>query len=192
MQLLIKYNKKALEGYVPVLGRVGVKIISVGADTVDATYYIKFEAKPTEERKQAIRAAAITAMSPDRDGTKGIELPDYLLIERLLENGNLKYAEAYLNYRSQKNKERQLQLQRENMEIDKQRELEGIQLKHSLELEKISKETDEKIRYKEAELALMEKYNAADHEREKESIALKATMGAIQKGVTSPQAVSAQ
>jgi len=192
MQLLIKHNKKAMEGYIPVLGRVGVKIVSTGADTVDATYYIKFEAKPTDQRKQTIRDAAIIAMTPGKDGAKGIELPDFLLIERLLEDGNLKYAEAYLNYRSQKNAEKQLQLQRENMMLDQKSAQEALQLKHSQELEKLTKETDEKIRYKEAELALMEKYNATSHERDKEKIALQSTMNAIEKSATPPAPVSAQ
>lgn len=181
MQLLIKHNKKAYEGYVPVLGRIGVQIVSVSADVVDANYYIKYEAKPTEKRKEIILQAAMNAMTPDQDGTKSIELPDFLLIERLLENGNLKYAEAFLNYRSRKNKEKQLQLQRENMLLDKQRELEGIQLKNQTEIERLRIETDEKIRYKEAELALTEKYEAIKFEREKEKIALQSTMNAIEK-----------
>jgi len=181
MQLLIKHNKKAYEGYVPVLGRVGVQVVSVSADVVDANYYIKYEAKPTEKRKEVILQAALTAMTPDQDGTKSIELSDFLLIERLLENGNLKYAEAFLNYRSRKNKEKQLQLQRENMLLDKQRELEGIQLKNQTEIERIRIETDEKIRYKAAELELTEKYEALKFEREKEMIALQTTMNAIEK-----------
>ena len=192
MQLLIKHNKKAYEGYVPVLGRAGVQIISVGADTVDANYYIKYEAKPTEKRKETIRQAAIAAMATDRDGNKGIELPDFMLIERLLENGNLKYAEAFLNHRSAQNKKRQLELQRENMMLDKQRELEGIQAKHQSELEKITFETDEKIRYETALKELEEQYKQLDHDREKEKIALQSTMNAIEKSAVASAAPVAQ
>ena len=192
MQLLIKHNKKALEGYVPVFGRAGVQILSVSADVVDANYYIKYEAKPTDKRKDVIRGAAIAAMQPDKDGTKSIELADFLLIERTLENGNLKYAEAFLNYRSKKNKEKQLQLQRENMEIDKQRELEGIQMKNKLETEKIRLETDEKIRFEKAKLELVEKYKVADFERKKEEIALQSTMRSIEKSAATPELASAE
>jgi hypothetical protein len=104
----------------------------------------------------------------------------------MLENGNLKYAEAYLNYRSQKNKEKQLQLQRENMMIDKQRELEGIQLKHSLEIEKMVKETDEKLRYKEGELKLEEEYKVNEHYRDIEKSAIDTTIGAVAKTAETP------
>lgn len=184
MQLLIKHDKKALEGYVPIVGRMGVQILSVGADVIDANYYIKYEAKPTQQIKDTIRNAAIAAMQPDKDGTKSIELPDFLLIERMLENGNLKYAEAFLNYRSKKNKEKQLQLQRENMALDKQRELEGIDKKHKADIEKTRFETDEKIRFEAAKMELEEKYKAIDFEREKEKIALQSTMNAIEKSAT--------
>lgn len=184
MQLLIKHDKKALEGYVPIVGRMGVQILSVGADVIDANYYIKYEAKPTQQRKDTIRNAAIAAMQPDKDGTKSIELPDFLLIERMLENGNLKYAEAFLNYRSKKNKEKQLQLQRENMALDKQRELEGIDKKYKADIEKTRFETDEKIRFEAAKMELEEKYKAIDFEREKEKIALQSTMNAIEKSAT--------
>jgi len=131
-------------------------------------------------------------MATDRDGNKGIELPDFLLIERLLENGNLKYAEAFLNYRSTKNKEQQLQLQRENMMLDKQRELEGIQSKQKGELEKIRFETDEKIRFETALKELEEKYAGLNHTREKEKIALQSTMNAIEKTAVASQAPVAQ
>jgi len=192
VQILIKNSGKALEGYIPVLGSIGVQILKVGADVVDANYYIKYEAKPTDKRKETIRAAAIAAMAPDKDGTKSIELPDFLLIERLLENGNLKYAEAFLNYRSKKNKDKQLQLQRENMQLDKERELEGIQLKHQSELDKIRFQTDEDIRFEAAKLELTEKYKVEEHEREKETIALQSTMNAIEKSATTPVVQSAQ
>jgi hypothetical protein len=191
MQLLIKHSKKAYEGYIPVLGRAGVEIMKVSADVVDANYYIKYEAKPTGERTETIRQAAIAAMSPDRDGVKGIELPDFLLIDRLLDNGNLKYAEAFLNYRSRKNKERQLQLQRENMALDKQRELEAIEIKHRAELERTTFETNEKIRFERAKKEIEEEFEAKAFEREKEKIALQATLSAIGKSAMAPSESSA-
>jgi hypothetical protein len=180
LQLLIKHDKEAYTGYIPVIGSTGVQVISVGADTVDANYYIKYEAKPTEKRKEIIRQAAIAAMSPDRDGVKGIELPDYLMIERQLENGSLKFAEVYLNYRSEKNKERQLKLQRDNMSLDKQRELEAVQLKSQLSLQELKQKTDEDIRLYEAKKILDEKYAVPQHAREMQKIGAQASMGIVQ------------
>lgn len=184
LQLLIKNNKEAYKGYMPIIGRTGVQIISVGANVIDADYYIKYEAKPTKERKEVIKQAAISAMSPDRDGVIGIELADFLMIERLLESGNLKYAEAFLNYKSKKNKERQQSLQRENMELDKQREQEAIKLKNQLLqsetsiIEKIK--TDEAIRLYAAKAEIDERAAQAEHQRAKELKNIDSELGLVQ------------
>jgi hypothetical protein len=104
VQLLVKHDKKAYEGYIPIVGRVGVKMLSIGADSIDANYFIKLEARPTEAMKQEIRKAAIAAMQPSRDGHSASEYPDYLLINRALDDGNLKFAEGYLSFKSSQRK----------------------------------------------------------------------------------------
>jgi hypothetical protein len=180
IQLLIKHDKEAYEGYMPVLGSMGVQIVSAGADTVDADYYIKYEAKPTDERRDVIMKAAMQAMTPDKDGSTSIGLPDFLMIERLLESGNLKYAEVYLNYKSKKNKDKQLQLQRENMQLDSQREQEAIKIKEQLSQATEKIKTDEAIRLYQAKKAIDEQYAQADREHEKEMIQLKGSMGLVQ------------
>lgn len=192
LQLLIKHDKEAYTGYMPVIGTVGVQVISVGADTVDADYFIKYEAKPTEKRKENIKQAAITAMSPDRDGIIGIELPDFLMIERLLESGSLKYAEAFLNYKSKKNKERQQKLQRENMNLDKQREQEAIKLKNDLVQSEVKINTDEEIRLYEAKKVIDEKYAKLQHDREKEKLGLQSSLGIVQKVAENQSAIAQQ
>ncbi len=189
LQLLIKHSEEAYKGYMPVIGKIGVQVISVGADTVDADYYIKYEAKPTDKRKAAILDAAVKAMSPDRDGIIGIELSDYLMIERLLEGGNLKYAEAYLNYKTKKNKERQLNLQRENMNLDKQREQEAIKLKTQMnELDQKIK-SDNEIKVYRAKKEIDEEFALKEHERAKELLQIESGLGIVQDTVKSKVAV---
>lgn len=189
LQLLIKHNEKAYKGYLPVIGKLGVQILSVGADVVDADYYIKYEARPTEKRKQAILQAATTAMSPDRDGVIGIELPDWLMIERLLEGGNLKYAEAFLNYKSKKNKERQQNLQRENMQLDKQREQEAIKLKSQLIESEEKIKTDQEIRLYESKKQIDEQFAQKEHERAKELLQLESALGIVKDTANNQSAV---
>ena len=180
IQLLIKHDKEAYEGYMPVLGSMGVQIVSAGADTADADYYIKYEAKPTDERRDVIMKAAMQALTPDKDGSTSINLPDFLMIERLLESGNLKYAEVYLNYKSKKNKDKQLQLQRENMQLDGQREQEAIKIKEQLAQATEKIKTDEAIRLYQAKKAIDEQYAQGEREHEKEMIQLKGSMGLVQ------------
>ena len=179
IQLLIKHDKEAYTGYMPVLGSMGVKIISAGADTVDADYFIKYEAKPDDERRKIILDAAMKAQAPDKDGNTSITLPDFLMIERLLESGNLKYAEIYLNYKSKKSKDKQLQLQRENMHLDKQREQEAVQIKEQLMQDTEKIKTDEAIRLAQAQAQIDEQAAQQKHERDKELIQLKASLGIV-------------
>jgi len=180
LQLLIKHDKEAYTGYMPVIGNLGVQVISVGADTVDADYFIKYEAKPTDKRKEVILAAATQAMNPDRDGVIGIELADFLMIERLLESGSLKYAEAFLNYKSKKNKERQQKLQEANMNLDKQREQEAIKLKNELMATEEKTKTDEAIRLYEAKKIIDEQFAQKQHQRDMEKIGTQSALNIVE------------
>lgn len=147
MQVIIRHDKKAYDGYIPVVGGSGVKILSVGANVIDADWEIQIQAKPTDQRKQIILEAAMKSMQPDKDGFVGIEEADFMMIERLLEDGNEKLAETMLNFRSKKNKERQLQVQRENMELDQQNAQKTAIVKGEQERE--TKEFESELKIKE-------------------------------------------
>jgi hypothetical protein len=190
IQLLIKHNKEAYEGYMPVLGTMGVRIISAGADTVDADYFIKYEAKPTDQRRDVIMQAAMKAMTPDKDGTTMIQMADFLMIERLLESGNLKYAEAYLNYKSKQNKDKQLKLQQENMQLNEKNQQETLKAKEGLiqATEKIK--TDEQIRLYQAKVQIDEQAKKSEHERQKELLQLKSGLGIVEHGAKNAMPVA--
>jgi hypothetical protein len=175
----------------PVIGNLGVQVISVGADTVDADYFVKYEAKPTEKRKEVILAAATQAMNPDRDGVIGIELSDFLMIERLLESGSLKYAEAFLNYKSKKNKQRQQKLQEANMNLDKQREQEAIQLKNSLLQSEEKIKADEEIRVYAAKKEIDEQFAQSQHKRDMEKLGTQSALNIVENEASVQPAVPA-
>ena len=180
VQLLIRHSKKAYEGYMPVVGGAGVKILSVGTEVMDADYHIKIQARPTEQRKQLILDAAIQAMSPDKDGYVGIEYPEFLMVERMLEDGNLKYAEYFLTYRSQRNKERQDIRMKENQKMDAEFAQQTAQVKAEEERTTKQFDTDEKIRFEQAKAEINESVEMRKHEREKEKIILQAQAKALQ------------
>lgn len=180
VQLLVRHDKKAYEGYIPVVGGSGVKILSIGTDVIDADWEIQIQAKPTAQRKQMIMEAAMKSMQPDKDGFTGIEEADFMMIERLLEAGNAKLAEVMLTYRSKKNKERQLKIQRENMELDKKngQELDAAkqeQVRQTAEFEsglKINEDTNK--------LDLEDRNAANQHQRDMELKALEKSFDAQQ------------
>ena len=174
IQNLVRNDPKAYDVYLPVVGAAGVKLLEFDAENIDADYHIKIIARPTEKRKEVILQAAVQAMQPDREGYVGIEIQDFLMIERLLEDGNLKYAEYFLNYRSQKNKERQTQLQRENMQIDAKNAQETARVKGEEDRNSKTFETDETIRLEKVKADLEDRNKEREHQRKMKELALQA------------------
>ncbi len=184
IQLVVKHDKKAYEGYIPVLGRMGVKTLSIGADDVDANYFIKIEARPTEAMKQEIRKAAIEAMQPSRDGHSAIEYPDYLLINRALSDGNLKFAEGYLSHKSSKSKKESIAKEEKMMKMNGENAQKQAQAKGEQDRLKVEQETASKIKVETAKADLEDRNNERDHEREMERIALEISIKPETSAVT--------
>ncbi len=101
LQMMSKYNK--LKGYEEAIGNAPRKVIEVTQDLSLLQMGIKVEAKPSEQMKQEVKTAALQAMNTrDETGMGQITYTDYLFICRILEGGNLKYAEGVLAHRIEK------------------------------------------------------------------------------------------
>ena len=175
IQNIVRNDPEAYNVYVPVVGIAGVKLLQFDAENIDADYHIKIQARPTEQRKATILQAAMQAMQPDREGYVGIEYPEFLMVERFLEDGNLKYAEYFLAYRAKKNKDRQVQLQRENMQLDAKNAQETARVKGEEDRNTKSFETDETIRLEAAKADLEDRNNHNEHLRRMAEAELTAT-----------------
>lgn len=184
LQLLVKHDKKAYEGYIPVVGRVGVKTLSIGADAVDANYFIKIEARPTETQKQEIRKAAIDAMQPSRDGHAAIEYPDYLLINRSLDDGNLKFAEGYLSWKSTQSKKESIAKEEKMMKMNGENAQKQAQAKGEQDRMKVEQETQSKIKVEQAKADLEDRNSEREHEREMQRITLESSLKPETSAVT--------
>jgi len=183
IQLLIKHDKKAYEGYIPVVGRIGVKTLSLGAEHIDANYFIKIEAKPTDARKQKIREAATAAMQPSRDGHAALEYPDWLLIDRALEDGNLKFAESYLNYKNTQSKRESAQREERNQKINGENAKALEQEKQKTMQTKTQLETEQKLMLEREKARLEDENNERQHQREMERIRMEKSMEPSQSEV---------
>jgi hypothetical protein len=156
IQISLANNKDMYEGYVPIVGGTGVKLLTLSAGVVDADWSIMIQAKPTAQRKQILLQAATEAMKRDKDGYSDLEYKDFLVIERLLEEGNEKLAEMLLTYFSNKNKAMRIQIQRENMAIDAQNQQATQQQKAQAELQTLQTESGLKMKETEHEMKLKE------------------------------------
>jgi len=114
LQELAKYGM--IEGYAPALGSGILETIKIGSEISMVHYGYKMEALPTEEQKMRIMRTAEMALANPNDPTHGgIDFPDYLAIGRMLDDGKLKLAEAFLTYKVRKFKEHVVKLQQESI-----------------------------------------------------------------------------
>ena len=179
IQLLLRHDKTAYEGYIPVVGGSGVKVLSVGTENMDVDYNITIQAKPTSQRRQMILQAAMDAMQPDKSGNSAIEQQDFMMIERLLEAGNEKLAEIMLTHKSKKNKQRQLQVQRENMQIDSENQQKAAMVKGEEERKSAQFTSQLKIQEEKAKYDYEDRNSQREHEREMEKLALEKTLDGL-------------
>jgi hypothetical protein len=54
MQLLVRHDKKAYEGYIPVVGGAGVKILSIGTDILDADWKFRSRRSPRHNANNSL------------------------------------------------------------------------------------------------------------------------------------------
>lgn len=96
--LLMKHNKKSQEYYRLAIG-LSVEILTIASKYSTDQIGIKMTVMPDDQTKERIHMAALEAMKMGKEGHVGITMPDYLLITRMLEEGQVQYAEALLGER---------------------------------------------------------------------------------------------
>ncbi len=98
VQLIVR-TQKYYDGYFRALGQPITQTLKIGSEINNAMYNIRIEVRPSAEEKAKINEAATISMQAGRNGQPGITMSDYLTINRFIQQGMLKYAEAYLAYR---------------------------------------------------------------------------------------------
>lgn len=100
---IIKFSGKDYKGsYKPIFGESGVKAIKITSDVCDSEYGIKLQMLPDRNERMEAKRAAIEAMKPGKDGVASITYSDYMFLTRMIEYGNIKYAEALLAHKEEK------------------------------------------------------------------------------------------
>lgn len=144
LQMMSKYNK--LKGFEEAIGAAPRKIIEVTQDLSLLQMGIKVEAKPSEKMKEDIKIAALQAMNTrDETGMGQITYTDYLFIMRILEGGNLKYAEGVLAHRIEKRVAAKQQMAMQNVQANAQVQQQSLQQKAAAEAAAADKELQSKI-----------------------------------------------
>jgi len=139
LQMMSKYNK--LKGYEYAIGEAPRKIIEITQDLSLMELGIKVQAKPSQDQKAKIESAALTALNTrDESGFGQITYPDYLFIMRILDGGNLRYAEKVLAFRIEKRVKAKMEINQQNSEVNAQIQERSISSKAQVDNEKMDKE----------------------------------------------------
>jgi hypothetical protein len=167
ISLICKNNKNKELGYHNIIGEAGVMALAELANVPVKQLGISMRLKPSGEERQKIEAAAIEAMKVGKNGQPGITMGEYLFITRQINGGgSLRYAEAFLTFRDQKNKEREEKMAQQNIEHQNQAIMQQNQQKHELEKDLITHQTNEDIRKLEAEARFKELGGQGDFMRD--------------------------
>lgn len=194
IQTICMFNKDKDKGFYDVIGEAGVRAIKEAGDSRFVRWGITITPKPTEEMKLRIQNAAEKAMSVGKNGVPLLDFSDYLFIQRVLANNNLKYAEAYLNYKTQLKQKQIDDNMQKNTELQGQMAQQVEQVKLQGVVAKIQTEYDNKIRFEQAkaeievmkERQLTEIRDAADVQKHGRSMELESHKATLD--VQKPQA----
>lgn len=136
-QQLIKYKPDSYESYASIFGKPALEIFKIGKSPLAQRYAIQLEARPSEEQKAIVRNALMEAMKVGKNGTPGILPEDYMMVERYMQHGNYKLAEAILTVKRTQREKEQQQREDRNQEISMKGGIAATEAKSKAEKDKI-------------------------------------------------------
>lgn len=119
-QIISAFAKDPIRAVISAAGSNYTEIIKVGHELSMATIGISFEATVDDAMIARIDNAALASMQMGKNGQPGITMSDYFMIQRLLEHGECKLAEAFLSFREQAEYKRQQEVAMQNQQANAQ------------------------------------------------------------------------
>jgi len=138
-------SKEKIKGFTQAVGSHNMQVIKLSSDVSLPTMGITFDAVIDDNFRQRIENAALESMRAAKNNMPGITLNDYFVIMRSMDAGNLKFAEVYLAYREQEEKESAAQIAQKNAEMNAKGAQEAEKVKGENELAIIAAKSKAKI-----------------------------------------------
>lgn len=145
-RLLIEFNPKSKEYYSGNIGQTYIDNILEFSDLSLNQIGIMLRTAPTEQRKMAIREAMKIGMAEGRNGSRSIDIDDYLFIDKTLEDGYVELAAWYFSLAKQRNQKRQ-----EELALAQQQQTAQLQIQAAQSAEAAKRETEALIQKLEGE-----------------------------------------
>lgn len=148
-QILLGFSEKARNHYKPIIGLSATEILNISKSISFRELGIGLKLMPQEAEKQRVLTAAMQAMQVGRDGNPIINMADYLMIERMVSNGDVKMAEAQLAHLISKRQAEADKKQKENIELQNQGNQRTVQMQAEADARKLQMETEAKMKIQE-------------------------------------------
>jgi len=95
-------NPMCYDAYLGILGKSKLEALKISAEKGRLYYGTRLVAKPNDQDKERIAQSAQAALLSGKNGVPQLTWPEYSMVMRTLETGNVKYADALLNYKIRK------------------------------------------------------------------------------------------
>lgn len=142
-------DNQAYEIYSKAYGKNTAEILKIGGEEGTLAAAIRITARPSLEEKERIYTAALESMKAGKSGYGGLETSDFLMITRMIDLGQLKYAEMMLRTKeaSAKRLEQEKAQQATAQQIQGQQEVEAQKHQQEIDLLKTKGkvETDREV-----------------------------------------------
>lgn len=146
LQIVAK-NDAGDKMYSDIIGRESWRAFKIGASKPMASYGIKLNPRLTQKEKQEIEIKLEEAIKGGKNGNASITMSEYFAVKRMIESGtSIKYIQVFLADRERIKNERELQLQRENMQINSDNAIKQEKAKEETTINLYKIKTDDDIR----------------------------------------------
>jgi len=121
----VRIRSGEVKGLAKAIGNNSVNIMKQSSKTRLEELGLIIQMRPSDAEKNEIKQMAIQSSNSKKQGGIGIRMSDYMYISRLIDQGSIKLAQAYLAIKENQEQERQDQVQ---AQLEQQRQAGAAQL----------------------------------------------------------------
>lgn len=102
LQLWVMSRQSAYKVYSKTIGKAATEVLKIQGEEGSMEFGIYIVPRASQEEKDRILQMAVESMRANKSGMPGIKPSDLLMLQRVIDQGQIRHAEALLGYKEQK------------------------------------------------------------------------------------------